>query len=83
MMSPRDITLDRVQSERRKLASLYADFFAGLTLTKFRGNIVMSFPFWNIHGVYSYFIEIYDVLEKYGFRVIDLLPGHMHLNTRK
>ena len=83
MMSPRDITLDRVQSERRKLASLYTDFFAGLALAKFRGNIVMSFPFWSIHGVYSYFIEIYDVLERHGFEVIDLLPGDMHLNTRK
>jgi len=27
MMSPRDISLDKVQSERKKLASLYTDFF--------------------------------------------------------
>lgn len=30
VMSPRDITLDRVQSERRKLASMYDAFFRGL-----------------------------------------------------
>ena len=83
MMNPRDISLDRVQSERRKLAAMYSDFFAGLAHADFRGSIVMSFPFWNIHGVYSYFTEIYDVIEKRGFEVISLLPESMHLNTRK
>lgn len=97
MMSPRDITLEKVQSERKKLISLYTDFFRGISDFPSSGSknstfqhsniptltIIMSFPFWNMHGTYSYFIEIYDVLEKYGFRVIDLLPGDMHLNTRK
>ena len=82
-MNPRDISLERVQSERRKLASMYSDFFAGLARADFRGSIVMSFPFWNIHGVYSYFTEIYDVIERCGFEVISLLPESMHLNTRK
>lgn len=63
-MSPRDITLDRVQSERRKLASMYDAFFAGLAKARYTGTIVMSFPFWNIHGTYSYFSEIYDIIEK-------------------
>ena len=82
MMSPRDITLDKVQSERKKLASLYMDFFSWLRDAKFCGSLVMSFPFWNMHGTYSYFTEIYDVIEKCGFQVIDLLPGAMWLNTR-
>jgi len=43
----------------------------------------MSFPFWNIHGVYSYCIEIYDVLEKCGFQTVDLIPEPLRLNTRK
>lgn len=83
IMSPRDITLDRVKSERRKLADMYDDFFGGLRKENFCNNIVMSFPFWNIHGVYSYFTEIYDVIEKHGFTVESLLPWEMQLNTTK
>ena len=63
-MNPRDITLDKVQSERRKLALMYDDFFAGLNKSGYSGTIVMSFPFWSIHETYSYFTEIYDVIEK-------------------
>lgn len=43
----------------------------------------MSFPFWNIHGTYSYFTEIYDIIEKSGFTVESLLPWEMKLNTTK
>ncbi len=64
VMSPRDITLDRVQSERRKLANMYDAFFRGLFEVGYTGTIVMSFPFWNIHGTYSYLSEIYDIIRK-------------------
>ena len=83
VMSPRDITLDRVQSERRKLAHMYDAFFGGLKQAGYSGTIVMSFPFWNMHESYSYFTEIYDVIEKHGFMTDSLLPGDMGLNTRK
>ncbi len=83
MMNPRDISLDRVQGERKKLAAMYGDFFAWLRNAKFRGSIVMSFPFWNIRDVYSYFTEIYDIIEKNEFKVVPLLPGDMRLNTRQ
>jgi len=83
VMSPRDITLDRVQSERRKLASMYDAFFAGLAKARYTGTIVMSFPFWNIHGTYSYFSEIYDIIERNWFQTDSLLPGDMKLNTRQ
>lgn len=43
----------------------------------------MSFPFWNLHGTYSYFTEIYTLIEKRGFQVIPLLPIEMKLNTNK
>jgi hypothetical protein len=43
----------------------------------------MSFPFWNIHGTYSYFGEIYDIIEKSGFVVESLLPERLALNTKK
>jgi len=83
IMTPRDIGLDRVKTEREKLSSLYASFFRGLKEAEFRGNIVMSFPFWNIHGTHSYFSEIYDIIERHGFMTQSLLPGDMWLNTRQ
>lgn len=43
----------------------------------------MSFPFWNLHGTYSYFTEIYALIEKHGFHVIPLLPEALKLNTNK
>lgn len=83
VMSPRDITLDRVQSERRKLANMYDAFFRGLDEAGYTGTIVMSFPFWNIHGTYSYLSEIYDIIRKNWFQTVSLLPGDMGLNTRE
>ena len=83
VMSARDIVLEKVQNERRKLALLYSKFFEWLKNANFSNNIVMTFPFWNIGWSYSYFTEIYDILEKNGFVCISLLPGEMGLNTRK
>jgi len=83
IMSPRDISLDRVQSERRKLARMYDAFFAGITQANLCNTIVMTFPFWNIHGTYSYFAEIYEILERHGWTVSPLLPPAMRLNTTK
>ncbi|GAB0174209.1 MAG: TRM11 family methyltransferase [Candidatus Altimarinota bacterium] len=83
IMSSKDINLERVRLERKKLSELYDGFFSGLKKLKFSGNIVMSFPFWNIEDRFVYFSEIYEILEKYGFRTIPLLPSHMKLNTMK
>lgn len=83
VMSPRDITLDRVQSERRKLVQIYDAFFRGLSEVGYTGTIVMSFPFWNMHGTYSYLSEIYEVIRKNWFQTVSLLPGDMKLNTRE
>lgn len=43
----------------------------------------MTFPFWNIRGTYSYFTEIYDVIEDAGFEIIPLLPYDMNILTKK
>ena len=83
IMRPHEITLDKVKEERRKLERLYSRFFDGLNKANFCNSIVMTFPFWNINGTYSYFSEIYDVLENHGFEVISLLPWEMKLNTMK
>lgn len=83
IMRPHEITLDKAKEERRKLERMYNDFFAGLSRAKFCKSIVMTFPFWNLNGTYSYFIEIYDILDKHGFEVVSLLPWEMKLNTTK
>ena len=82
IMSARDVTLDRVQAERKKLAAMYAEFFRGLREADFQEVLVMSFPFWSIQGSYTYFTEIYDIIAKNGFMSDSLLPADMHLNTR-
>lgn len=83
IMRPHEITLDKAKEERRKLERMYSEFFAGLSKAKFCKRIVMTFPFWNLNGTYSYFIEIYDIIEKNGFEVVSLLPWEMKLNTMK
>lgn len=83
IMQKKDITLDRVKSERAKLMRIYDSFFHGLQNLDFDGTIVMTFPFWDIHGTYSYFTEIYDVIEDSGFTIVSLLPPRMELSTRK
>ncbi len=83
IMHASQITLDRAKEERRKLSRMYDEFFSGLSKAKFCNSIVMTFPFWNLNGTYSYFIEIYDIIEKYGFEVVSLLPWEMKLNTTK
>lgn len=83
IMRPHEINLDKVKEERRKLERLYSRFFDGLAKANFCNSIVMTFPFWNINGTYSYFSEIYDVLGKCWFEVVSLLPWEMKLNTMK
>lgn len=83
IMSSRDISLDRIKGERKKLSKIYEWFFLWLKKKKFRGNIVMSFPFWSINEEFTYFSEIYEIIEKSGFMIIPLLPSHMKLNTMK
>lgn len=84
IMEKQSITMDRVKSERMKLMRMYDSFFHGLKNLKFDGNIVMSFPFWDIHGKFSYFTEIYEVIEDAGFAIIPLLPNELStLLTKK
>ena len=73
LFTHKDISMDRINLERKKLAELYKDFFEGLRNIKFPGTIVISFPFWELNGKYIYFFEIYDVLKKYC-HIQPLLP---------
>ena len=77
IMQRESITLDRVKSERMSLMRMYDAFFRGLKNLGFQGNIVMTFPFWDVRWTVSYFTEIYEVLEDAGFQVVPLLPGEL------
>lgn len=82
------ITLDRVKQERSKLRNLYEGFFGGMKTALIREKstrsdqslsptIVMTFPFWDIHGTVSFFTEIYDIIGRHGWEVVPLLPSDM------
>ncbi|NDK08355.1 hypothetical protein EOM39_03865 [Candidatus Gracilibacteria bacterium] len=68
------IDIDKVKNQRLILANIYTSFFSGLKKVGFTGNIVISFPFWEIKGKYNYFEEIYDILNKYC-QTQNLLPN--------
>lgn len=65
VMTQKNISLDRIEKQRESLTKIYEWFFAGLSKIKFKGNVVISFPFWEIKWKYFYFEEIYSILEKY------------------
>ncbi len=89
IMQRDSITLDRVKQERAKLRNLYEGFFSGLKSVVIEANksadtkapetptIVMTFPFWDIHGTVSFFTEIHDIIGRHGWEVVPLLPADM------
>ena len=77
IMQKDSITMDRVKQERSKLRNMYDGFFGGLCGLDFGGNLIMTFPFWEVHGTTSFFTEIHDVIGRHWFEVIPLLPPDM------
>ena len=74
-MHTQSITLDKVMKQRKNLSELYDAFFSGLKKKDYKETIVMTFPFWDIAGKYSFFSEIHEILEKYGFTTLPLLDN--------
>ena len=64
-MTQKNISLERIKKQRAMLEKLYEGFFCELSRSNFDGNIVLSFPFWEIRGKYFYAEEIYAILKKY------------------
>lgn len=54
-MMKQSITLERVQTERAKLARMYDRFLHGLKAERYRGIVAMTIPYWDIRGTPSYF----------------------------
>ncbi len=82
VMTKNNISFERIQKQREKLVDLYEWFFSWLQKLNFKGNIVMSFPFWEMKWKYFYFEEIYDIIGKYT-NILPLLPENLDISSTK
>lgn len=74
ILNPRTITSEKIVEQCRKLARIYDGMFRDLRTIGFRGEIVMSFPFWEIKGKQVFFEDIIPIIDRYGFIRQNLLP---------
>ena len=82
IMTQKNISLERIEKQQESLLKIYEAFFAGLKKINFIGNIVISFPFWDIKWKYIYFTDVYNVLSKYC-TVCQILPENIWLEPTK
>ena len=82
IMTQKNISIERIDIQRNNLSKLYEKFFSGLQEAWFDWTMVICFPFWNLKGKYTYFDEIYDILEKYSV-VEHLLPAEFNFSETK
>ena len=82
MMTRKNISLDRIDKQRKSLEKLYESFFSWLKKIWFTWNIVISFPFWEYNKKYYYFEEIYNILKKYS-EIISLFPKNLLLSNQE
>ncbi len=65
VMTQNNISLDRIDKQKKSLLELYDRFFEWLKKIKYSWNLVICFPFWEMKWKYIYFTEVYDLLKKY------------------
>ena len=82
IMTKNNISIERIEKQRKKLSDLYEWFFSGLKKLNFKWNIIISFPFWEISDKFLYFEEIYDIINKYSL-IQKLLPENIEFNETK
>jgi tRNA G10 N-methylase Trm11 len=82
MMTQKNISFDRIDKQKKSLIELYERFFKWLKEIKYKWNIVICFPFWEIKWSFIYFTEIYDILNKYC-NIEQLFPTDFQLETTK
>jgi len=82
IMTKKNISHERIDIQRNNLSKLYEKCFSGLQSAWFDGNIVISFPFWEIDKKYFYFTEIYEILEKYC-EIQSIFPENIDLSPTK
>ncbi len=82
VMTQKNISLERIDAQKKKLADLYIWFFSGLQKLQFKWNIVISFPFWEMNKKYFYFEEVYEIVNKYCI-VQELLPNALEFGNQE
>ena len=82
VMTKKNISIERIEKQRKSLLDLYNWFFKWLKNSKYKWNIVISFPFWEMKWKYFYFTEIYDILKQYC-NIKQLLPNSLDIQTTK
>lgn len=82
IMTQKNISLDRIDAQKKKLADLYIWFFSWLQKLQFKWNIVISFPFWEMNKKYFYFEEVYEIVNKYC-NILELLPKNLEFGNQE
>ena len=82
VMTKKNISAERIEKQRESLVKIYEAFFAGLSKTKFTWNIIICFPFWEIRGKYSFFNEIYSIIEK-NCEILPFFPTDYEIQATK
>ena len=65
MMTQKNISVERIEKQKKSLVELYERFFEGLKKVNYKWNVVICFPFWEMKWKYIYFTEIYDVVSSF------------------
>ncbi|MCD5385278.1 hypothetical protein LRZ95_01270 [Candidatus Gracilibacteria bacterium] len=80
VMTQKNINIERINKQKISLLELYNKFFEGLKDIKYKGNLVICFPFWEIKGKKIFFEEIYNILNKYCI-IENLFPNNYIITT--
>lgn len=82
VMTQKNINMDRINIQKKNLLKLYEKFFNGLNKVWFSGNIVISFPFWDLKWKYVFFEEVYNVLDN-CCEILPLFPSEFDFKETK
>jgi len=82
IMTRKNISIDRIDKQKKSLLELYERFFKWLKKIKYKWNLVICFPFWEMNWKYIYFSEIYELLNIYC-KIKDLLPNWFEVEATK
>jgi hypothetical protein len=65
VMTRSNISFERIEKQKLSLEKIYKWFFSSLKKSKYKWNIVICFPFWEIAWKYIYADNIYNILAEY------------------
>jgi len=82
VMTQKNINMDRINIQKKNLLKLYEKFFNGLNKVWFSGNIVISFPFWDLKWKYVFFEEVYNILDN-CCEILPLFPSEFDFKETK